>query len=536
MVAGRAHWFKTILLGGCLILSGTALAGGKKEDPKTLKDALEKLSEYDERITGLEDDLDGVLGVQDKLVEQAKQDRLHWTGSYRVTINNFHLVDDTIDNSLSHLELVVDDFGQPITDPATGGPMVRQIYEQRPRDLDAWYGSQWVNRLRLTMTWDVSENLRFYGQIGVFKYFNELKNHPTDLDMHTNRYPRDPNLRIERAYFDWFITDWLVLTAGRVASPEGPPAELKENTIRNATWGVQMVEAEMDAIMLTLHLNQILDGSYLRLFYLPFGSHTDFALTDDRTLFMDGGIAPMHGFGGLLELKIPKIGDNLVQFGFVGVPVFRPRDIPFQVAGLDEPISPSDPTSQDLGGYWMATALVEFKDMGGIGLDLFAAYTMSILEPSDGRMVYEVPLSLEVRHPQTGQVVSQVEQVARVETGLASFEKGTGTTNLGHMVYGGFRYTWPIFGSYAPRIGAEFNRATKYHINWNSPSDLLVNRLGTKGWAWEVYWIQQLLKNHLFARLGYVQLIREYEGLYIGPTTKIDQTIDNAYLMVEANW
>lgn len=507
-----------------------------ERDAGALQRLERQLADLDERLGYLEEDFEGVLGVQDRLLQRTERDRLQWSASYRVVVNNFHLVDDTADTVTSHLELVLDDYGQPLTDPATGDPLLRPVTRQRPRNIDAWYGSQWLNRLRLTMTWNATENLRFYGQIGVFKYFNELKSHPTTLDMHSNRYPRDPTLRIERAYFDWFVTDWLVLTAGRVASPEGPPAELKENTVRNATWGVQMVEAELEAVLVTLHLSRYLPGTYLRLFYVPFANHTDFTLNDDRSLFRDGGIDPMHAWGAVFELRIPELGDNLVQLGFVNVPQFRPRDIPIEVPGLDEPIEPDEPSGQDLGAYWMATGLVEFKDIGGSGLDLFAGYTMSILKPEADRMVYQVPVELPVVHPTSGEQVDVYSGRQRIETGLASYEEGSGSTNLGHMFYAGFRFTLPWLDAYAPRFGAEMNRGSKYHINWNSPSDLLVNRLGTKGWAWEVYYIQQLIPEHLFARLGYLQLIREYEGLYIGPTTAVDQTIDNAYLLLEARW
>ncbi len=496
----------------------------------------EKLSDLDERLSGLEDDVEGMLGVQDKLLKRVKKDKLRWSASYRAVVNNFHLVDKSYDTIPDHLELVVDDFGQPVIDPSTGQVMATPVYTQVPRNLDKWYGSQWLNRLRLTMTWDVTDSLRFYGQIGVFKYFNELQNEPTTLDMHTNRYPRDPTLRIERAYFDWFIWDWLVLTIGRVSSPEGPPAELKENTVRNATWGVQMVEAEMEAVMLTFHLSGLLENTYFRMYYIPFLDHMDFSLADDRFLFMDSGIKPMHAYGALFEMKIPKVGDNLLQIGYVCVPQFRPRNIDISVPWLEEKVSPSEPTGQDLGSYWMVNGLLEFKNIADSGLDLFAAYALSILQPREDRMIYDVPVSLPIVHPLTGQQVGTYDGTTRVETGLASYEEGNGTTNFGHMFYLGFRYTFPWFGDYKVRIGAEVNHGSKYHINWNSPSDLLVNRLGTKGWAWEVYYIQQLIKDHLFARLGYLQLIRDYQGLHIGPTVPIDQTIDNAYLLMEAKW
>lgn len=61
------------------------------------------------------------------------------------------------------------------------------------------------------------------------------------------------------------------------------------------------------------------------------------------------------------------------------------------------------------------------------------------------------------------------------------------------------------------RLGFELNRSTKYHIAWATPSDLLVNKPATKGWAFEGYDTQQLIPEHLFARLGVRHVIREYE-------------------------
>jgi len=78
-----------------------------------------------------------------------------------------------------------------------------------------------------------------------------------------------------------------------------------------------MVEGEYESILLTFRLSRWLESSYLRLFYSPLFSD------DDTTLFADDGIKQLHILGSLLELKVPGLGDNLLQVGAVHIPSFR---------------------------------------------------------------------------------------------------------------------------------------------------------------------------------------------------------------------
>jgi len=518
-----------------------AQGGAGQAELKQIEDSLEqkieqRMQEVNQRLENIEDDLDSIVGEQDKLLDQVKEDRLKWSGGFRVTVSNFHLQDATIDTKLTHLELLLDELGQPIYDPATNSPLVRPITRQVPRDTDRWFGHNWVNRLHLTMGYDITENLRFYGRLVVFKYMNEISDQVELLDMHSTRYPRDPVLRLERAHFDWFVTDWLVFSAGRIAAPEGPPAELRENTVRSATWGVQMVEASMEAILVTFHLTEFLESSYIRLFYSPWATHTDPISSNDISLFDNLGLDAMHVLGGLIELKLPHLGENLLQLGVASIPSFRPRNVAFYVADIGEYVEPAEPTAQSLGGYLIANMLLEFTDLAGSGLDLFAAYSVTVLMPNEGRMVYEVPLSLPIHHPITGSTGQVFTGDMSYEIGLASYEEGSGTTNYGHFVLAGFRWTLPFWEKFATKIGAELNYGSKYHVAWSSPSDLLVNRLATKGIAWEVYAIQELVPEYLFLRLGFVELNRSFEGTYIGPTRSIDQTIRNTYFLADVHW
>jgi len=512
----------------------------KRVDELARQKVEEQLGEVDKRLDTVEGDIEQLLGRQDQLTEQIKKNKLQWTGGFRVTANSFHLIDNSLVSTPDHLELVVDDFGQPIYDPQTGSVRVVPIYREEKRHLDKWYGNNWVERLFLKMSFDITDRLRFFGRLAVLKYMNELKPQSVSLDMHSTRYPRDPTLRIERAYIDWVITDWLVFSAGRIASAEGPPAELKEDTARSATWGVQMVEAEMETIMFTIHFDTFisgLDNFNLRLFYMPYTQHTDFQLSDNLRLFMhEPGFDEMHVFGGMFEITIPGLTDNLIQLGAAYIPAFTPRKVPIYVPDLDLSIMPSGSTSDTLGKYAMFTSLMEFTDIAHSGLDLFLGYHMTMLQPSDGRILYDIPVSLPIVHPVTGPTGMTFNGTTQLAIGLASYEEGPDSTNFGHLVIAGGRWTLPFWDTYRTRIGAEMNYGSKYHVSWSSPSDLLVNRLATKGLGWEVYLIQELVPGNLFTRIGYLQIHRDYDGLYLGPTTAVDHTLSNLYLLVDAHW
>ncbi len=494
----------------------------------------ERVTDLEDSIQMLEDDMEQILGTQDQLKNTATQNKLNWQGEYRVTMNMPYLRDDTNDFYVTHAELVLDSNGMPII--VDGQPLVSKVGVRRRRGIDEWQEPSWVHRLRLTMQFDMTDKLRFYGRLAVYKYFNEVRNEGSPLDMYSNSYPSNSIMGLERAYFDWFVAKWLVLTMGRISSPDGPPAELKENTERRAGWGLQMIEAEIEAAMLTFHFSKLLEGTLLKLFYAPFGTHSPFSLSEQSTLFAKTDIKLMHSFGGLLETKIAPAGDNLIQIGFVSVPQFRPRNLAVTVRGVDEPVWPDEPSGNNLGSYSNINGLIAFKDIGGSGLDIFGSYLITFLKSTEDRMVYKVPVKdLPILHPVTGQEIQKFTGTADYEIGLASYEQGPDKLRFGHMAFGGFRLTFP-WTDYWTRLGGEFNYATRYHISWSAPTDLLARKLATKGWAAEGYLIQQLVPEHLFIRVGYLQVMRQYSGLYIGPTARADQEIRNIYALVNVAW
>ncbi|MBN2719376.1 MAG: DUF3373 family protein [Deltaproteobacteria bacterium] len=527
---------------------GEPLTGPEKSDAALPSpgggetDAAPTREEYDElreRLDMMEGDIERLIGQQDKLTEKSLLDRLNWSGSYRFNTNFYHLTDKSFDAYPTHLEVVIGPQGPVL------GPDGRYATEAIPagyRNRKEWLSPSWTHRLKLAMTYDFGESLRFYSQLGVYKYFNETLNTIGLIDHGSNAYPRDNAFRLERVYFDWFVSDWLAFSIGRIASPDGPPTELRENQNRRSGWGVQMVNATIDTIMATVYLR---DKMYLRTFYSPFGTHMDFAVNNDVSLFDDQGLDILHSWGALFETAIPKMEDSIFQLGFMHIPKFSPRDIDIVPPGTDLLLSPGEPTGQNLGSFLQASTLLLMKNLFDIGLDIFASYNLTMAKPTDSRMVYEYPVDLNIINPTTGEpqlnpatnqpiVASEMQEL---QIGLVSFDdKNPTATHFGHAVYGGLRYTPPLSENYPTRFGAEVNWGTRYHVAWSHPNDQLLNKLGNKGLAFEGYVIQQMVPKHLFCRVGYMELKRSYVGSFVGPTSAVDQRIRSIYFLVDLSW
>ena len=508
----------------------------------------EDYEELQERLDMMEGDIERLLGEQDKLKEKSLLDRLNWSGSYRFNANFYHLTDRTVVDYPSHLELDMIPSPNPNAPPGTmvpnmdenGRPTAHPVLAGA-RDRNDWLSPSWTHRLKLAMTYDFGESLRFYSQLGVYKYFNETLNTIGLIDHGSNAYPRDNAFRLERVYFDWFVSDWLAFSIGRIASPDGPPTELKENQERRSGWGVQVMNATIDTIMATIYLGEKV---YLRTFYSPFGSHMDLAVNNDVSLFDDQGLDILHSWGALFETAIPRTESSIFQLGFLHIPKFSPQDINIMPPGANQPISPSEPTGQDLGSFLQASSLLQLNDIFDLGLDIFAAYNLTMIKPTDARMVYEYNMNLDIIDPTTGEIAvnptTGEAQSAAVpqyrEVGLVSYEEDDGKSHFGHAVYAGLRYTLPFNKNYVTRIGSEINWSTRYHVAWSHPNDQLLNKLGNKGLAFEGYIIQQMVPKHLFCRIGYLELKRDFVGTFIGPTNKADQRIRNVYFLVDLSW
>jgi hypothetical protein len=423
-----------------------------------------------ERLETVEADIEELVRVQEVLVKHHTQDRLAWSADYRIAMNNL------------------------VFDRSTG---------------DRVYPNIWNHRLRLGLEGERGP-LRLHARLSVYKNFGEGYEGPVGFDSRSTRYPRDTALRIERLYLDWFVHKRVAITVGRVASPGGPPAELKENTPRQATWGLQMVEAEFETLLVTFDLSDTLPDTTLRFFYSPFFHHARLDPNNDESLFADNGIETTQIWGFLAESKIAGLGDNtLIQLGFVHVPAFRPERMP-----LPTPNGPLMPSAlpDSLGQYFMINTLLEIKGLAKV-LDLFVAGSATLYAP-DGAIEYDLG----------GQTMA---------LGLATNGEDE---HLAWMLFGGGRYQLPFGEERAPKVGLEVNYGSKHHSSWGSPSETLINKLATRGLAAEAYWIQPILPGDLFARVGLIHQSRTWSGSFVGPAQPAEANLTNLYFLMNATF
>lgn len=441
--------------------------------------------EWEEELTvdSLQDQLWALEDRLDRVERDTVLDRINFSGDYR-----------TIFNAIMY------------TTPAPTDPSVD--YTRRS-------GEIWSHRLRLGFTAQPHESVRITGRMTMYKLFGDGDAAPFIQDNQTTRQPRDSGIRVDQVWLDWFITDWLSFSAGRIAYSGGNPAELRENNqARQATWGLTLVDGEYDSVNLTFDFSQWLEGFYVRGFYTSW--FNDFDDPFGATPFIGNDLGTLRIFGGNIDFSIPGAGRNFIQLGYYYVPQFKPFQIPIpNPAAAPDPLNRPVPFGDQLiypveypdslGTYQNASLLIEFYDIAGIGLDLFAAGALGVLDPNGEGIGYNFPDGMG------GSGVFPLLVLSGTERADDPFmQPPSHDTQLTYFAYAGMRFT-PPFRRYRPRIGFEFNFGSQHLISFATPTDQLITKLATRGKAYEAYLILPV-NDHLFFRIDYVHLDFDYAG------------------------
>ncbi len=85
-----------------------------------------------------------------------------------------------------------------------------------------------------------------------------------------------------------------------------------------------------------------------------------------------------------------------------------------------------------------------------------------------------------------------------------------------------------------PKFGIEYNYGSKYWTDTNQGSEDPLNKLNTRGYAWDFYYIQPINKI-LSARLGYTWLRQEHPDLGDEDVRYMNR-ITNTYLLLDAKF
>ncbi|HWN69393.1 MAG TPA: DUF3373 family protein [Haliangium sp.] len=441
----------------------------------------DRVDELDERLTYLEE-------AMDEVEKRAVLDRMQIGLDYRMILNRFSY------------------HGPDPTSPLTGGRVNRTTAEV------------WSHRLIVPMRADITPSLRFTARLGMFKHFGDNDQAPFFLDFQGTRVPRDAGLRVEHAWLDWFATDWLALSAGRLSYlGRNPPGDLKEHAgYRIPTWGLNLIDGEYEAATVTLTpWRKKLPDLYIRAFYVSWFS--DFDDPRGELAFLGSGQPNPRIIGAIADLRIPKLDRTYLQLGYLTAPRFPALPIPITDPaynpGQDFTNAPApfngsllfpSVLPDSLGSVHSVSVLLEAldHDIGGLVLDGFFGAALNIASPSGDAIEYELP--------------NPADPTTRVSTPFFVLVSD-GDTTLSTSVLTGLRLALPKWKLPEPaRLGLEYNYGSRYSISFAVPSDQLVSKWTVRGQAIDAYLILPVYRDRMFVRLGVLFLDNQYFNGIVG--------------------
>ncbi len=474
------------------------------------------VQELEERLRDAEDLLDAVE-------TRSLLQRIQWSGDYRTLLTHGRYSGPSPDGAR-------DAMGRPI-------------------GVDLQNDEQWLHRLRLNMEANPYKDLRFTGRLTMFKRFGTNTATLFAQDSSESRIPRNSAVRLERAWIDWFVHDKVALSMGRVSYSNGSPGELRENLMESdATWGMQMVDGEYETVNVTFAPSENL---LMRTFYASWAFPQE---EDINSLYLPltNGTKNLRIIGGNIDFKAPSLG-AFSQLGFYAVPKFRPFTVP--ISNPNPPPNPGNapppfdgslvfPSSKPhyLGSYANLSALVLFKDLGGSGLDLFASAAIGFLKPEPGAAIrYNIgPPDMDgnaTEFPLLG--LASAEKCWTADPMVGLVPKSDCETTKTYFGFFGARYTLPLDSVRSPKVGFEYNFASRHWISFNQPRADLTNKLANRGSSYEGYVIVPFHEK-LFVRLHALVIQSDYGGGFFGaipesfggtaPATDVKLTVIGATL------
>ncbi|MCP4713806.1 MAG: DUF3373 domain-containing protein, partial [Deltaproteobacteria bacterium] len=365
------------------------------------------------------------------------------------------------------------------------------------------------NRFRLNLKAKINKNLQFHGRLTMYK--NWMDNDYSDfLDYRASRRPSDNDLNVERAYVDYFfkLHDKLpmALSFGRLPMADGLPTDFRENTPRKATFPSLAYDTEGDGIGLSIILDKLtgLNNSAFRFIYMRVNDDNERSLYRTSELDLEEANYYIAQFETMLPGKYLK--DILFIVNFIALPDIPSMDLTGQgLRPIDLP--------ESMGDMWYLTTFMQAKRFLGTNFDWFCGFSYFDLDTHGGPVQYGLgPIPINV-----------------------TFNNNDNYSEKSATAYHvGFRYNIPIDFLNVPKFGVEYNHGSKYWMGNTGASEDPLNKLSTRGYAWDFYYIQPINRN-LTLRLGHTLVRNRYKMGMSGPD-HVKQKIKNTYLLLDAKF
>ena len=448
----------------------------------------------DDKYEKLAKDIDEIYDTMDELETKKLQNKLNFGAELRTRVDYFKGESYDYINMTQFLAAI--NSGASYQEAATGA------YEHEDSRKDY---NNWSNRFRINMDAQVTDTIDFHGRLSAAGYWGDSDSGDVFFDKsQVFLASQQEGLGIDRFYVNWIPKNLpfpFALTIGRQPSSEGPPFELRENTVRQSTYPALLFNGIADGIVATLGLDRYtkLNNSGLRFAYgKAYHSDSDSSMSP-FPFFDDGEAGDSDIYAGFFESEIPGLQESLMVFSYArisGLPItfFGPLEPKYYYA------------NENLGDMDLWGVHLQAKDIFNSGLALFFSYGGNHSSPDK---------------PNT--------------FGLLSW--GNTGEQTGYAFYTGLRYTVPFESLNNPKLGFEYNHGSKYwwSMTVNCPSPF--NKLATRGSVYDFYYIQQINK-HLFFRAGYMRADFNYteSGVYVGEPAPSDTVLDDMYLLMDIHF
>ncbi len=365
------------------------------------------------------------------------------------------------------------------------------------------------NRFRLNLKAQISDNLQFHGRLTMHKNWMD-NDMPDFMDYRASRRPSDNDLNVERAYIDYFFSLHeklpMALSFGRLPMADGLPTDLRENTPRKATFPSLAYDTEGDGVGLSIVLDKVtgLKNSALRFIYMRTVDDNDMYPYRTTELNLEETNYYITQFETMLPGKY--LQDILFITNFIILPDVPSMDLTGQgLTPIDLP--------ESMGDMWYLTFFMQAKNFLGSNFDWFFGFSYYDLDTHGGPVKYGLgPIPINI-----------------------TFNNKDNRSNKKATAYHvGLRYNIPVSILNNPKFGIEYNHGSKYWLANTGASEDPLNKLATRGYAWDFYYIQPINRN-LTMRFGYTFVRNRYKMGMAGPD-HVRQKIQNTYLLLDAKF
>ena len=345
----------------------------------------------------------------------------------------------------------------------------------------------YTTKLSLNMKTRITPTMKFTGKLSMYKYWADSTRHRYSyFDSMEGRVPSGSGIFVDRAYVDWKFLDNSslfpsVLTIGRQPSSDGPSHQFSANTTRKSTYSALVFDGNSDGIVLTTSLKNAtpFKNAKIRLAYGK-GFQNDQTRETPTNAFIgsDNSLKDTNVYGLFLESPILGVDNTLFQVGIVNM-----RDI---IADADDTNASSN---TNIGDLTFAGIMFEGTNVLDSKWDLFAHFAYVHSSPNGNVFKYNS------------------KNYSLLGDGSDFSSKDA------NAFWIGARYTFHN----QSKIGAEYNQGSKYWVSATQGSFDLINKLATRGKAYELYYIYPI-NRYSFLKLGGTYVDYDYtgSGWYLG--------------------